>query len=79
MGLTAIAIGIKTTIRHISCRRAHFNTLIIYDRKKGFKASFFKGNYQKKLPNSKLRPFNAEPIQNPKSGDDNRQNIQEEY
>jgi hypothetical protein len=37
--------------------------------KKGFQASLFKGNYQKILPNFKLGPFKAEPIQNPKSGD----------
>jgi murein DD-endopeptidase MepM/ murein hydrolase activator NlpD len=32
--------------------------------KKGFQASLFKGNYQKILPNFKLGPFKAEPIQN---------------
>jgi hypothetical protein len=37
------------------------------DRKKGVQASLFKGNYQKILPNFKLHPFKAEPIQNPKS------------
>jgi hypothetical protein len=37
------------------------------NRKKGFQASLFKGNYQKILPNFKLRPIIAEPIQNPKS------------
>jgi hypothetical protein len=36
-------------------------------KKKGFQASIFKGNYQKKLPNFKLRPIIAEPIQKAKS------------
>jgi hypothetical protein len=43
--------------------------MLISDRKKGFQASLLKGNYQKKLPNFKLHSFNAEPIENPKSGD----------
>ena len=40
--------------------------------KKGFQASPFKGNHQKILPNVKLRPLKAEPIQNPKSKIQNR-------
>jgi hypothetical protein len=31
-------------------------------KKKGFQASLFKGNYQKKMSNLKLRPLIAEPI-----------------
>jgi hypothetical protein len=37
-------------------------------KKRGFKPPFLKGII-KKMSDFKLRPFKAEPIQNPKSGD----------
>jgi hypothetical protein len=48
------------------------NFLGFFYQKKGFQASPFKGNHPKILPNFKLRPLKAEPIQNPKSKIQNR-------
>ena len=49
-----------------------FDSQHLLTKKKGFQASPSKGNHQKILPNVKLRPLKAQPIQNPKSKIQNR-------